>query len=86
MRAITPMSVDDISVLDDRELNIRFRDVSRAIRKVKGQNRTSLEIEYCYLYREREIRENRAKAHYEYTKQQRDGNSQNSSNNNSIKE
>jgi hypothetical protein len=44
LRAITPMSVDDISVLDDRELNIRFRDVSRAIRKVKGQTGPALRL------------------------------------------
>lgn len=67
MYAITPLSIDVISTMDDRELDSRFRDVSRAIQKIKNPaQKIKLEEEFCYIFREREIRAKRSEAHYEY--------------------
>lgn len=67
MRVIHSLSIDVISAMDDRELDSRFRDVTRAIRKVKDNSqKIQLEEEYCYLFREKEIRHNRIMMHQEY--------------------
>lgn len=67
MYTINPMSIDAISELDDRELENRFRDVQRVIRKIKNtSHRVQMEEEFCYLYRERETRSNRSRLHKEY--------------------
>jgi hypothetical protein len=65
--AINPLSTDVIASLDDRELDSRFRDVQRAINKVKNpRKRIELEEEFCYLYRERESRFKRIQLHKDY--------------------
>ena len=65
---IDVMPVDEIIVMSDDDLKSKLEKLRFDIEKVrsKGDFAVSLEVEYCYLQREAQIRECRAQAHYEY--------------------
>ena len=73
-KSVTIISSDDICVLSDDELNNKFSAVKRRIDQARKKNLTleilhGLEVEYCYLYREISIRNDRRGSHEKYTAQ-----------------
>ena len=62
------MGIDSIAVLSDDELYRKFNTVKRLIdtRRRQRSSVQELEIEFCYLVREIEIREHRKDAHTRY--------------------
>jgi len=62
---ITPTSLDKLSKMDDRDLDTTLNRLQRSIfktRKRKGDTH-DLEIEFCYMWREREVRQKRKVSH-----------------------
>lgn len=65
---VTIISSDDIATLSDDELSNKFSAVKRRIdqgrkKKLQADIVRSLEVEYCYLSREIEIRRKRRSSH-----------------------
>ncbi len=65
---VTVISSDDIAVLSDDELGNKFSAVKRRIDQGRKKHLPtevvrSLEVEYCYLSREIDIRRNRRASH-----------------------
>ena len=63
---------DQLGKITDEELNSRFRTVRNLIENKKNSKDKikQLEIEFCYLVREKEIRSNRKNAHDNFLKAQ----------------
>ena len=57
---------DSLATMPDHELERIQTSLSRRMRDHRGPSRRALEVELCYVHREREIREMRKKAHAEY--------------------
>jgi hypothetical protein len=61
-------NIDDIASLSDDELRRKLNTVQRLIdtSRRKRDNSSSLEVDYCYLARESEVRDRRRAAHAAY--------------------
>jgi len=61
-------NIDDIARLSDGELDRKLSTVKRLIdtSRRKREKTANLEVDFCYLKRESEIRERRRQAHAEY--------------------
>jgi len=59
------LNVDEISVMTDDELNRRISSLNGYLSRERnrGNRHDELEVEFCYLHREVEIRAARAAAH-----------------------
>jgi hypothetical protein len=59
------LNIDEISAMSDDELGRRLSSLSGYLgrERNRGNRRDDLEVEYCYLYREAEIRTDRRTAH-----------------------
>ncbi len=64
------LSTDEIVAMSDDELSRRSNSlngyIDRERRRGNRQSVHELELEYCYLYREAEVRDQRRKAHEEW--------------------
>lgn len=60
----------DMGYLQDEEIERKLRSLTSMIRssRFSTEKKMELEIEYCYLYREKEWREKRKLAHAEWLK------------------
>ena len=64
---------DKIAIISDDDLNRRSRTIRGLIRnnRFSHEKLKELQTEFCYLYREVEIRESRREAHQLYLRQLR---------------
>jgi len=65
---ITPHGLEKLSKMDDRDLDTTIERLQRSIyktRKRKGDTH-DLEIEFCYIWREREVRQKRKESHSQW--------------------
>ena len=63
------LHTDRLAVMDESEI-VRLINRAKSIaRRTNGRQRSTAEIEICYLQREKEIREARRKTHQEYLEQ-----------------
>lgn len=67
------LTQDELEKVSDDDLNRRFRSVKNLIRnsRFSHEKKLELQIEFCYLHREIEIREHRKVAHEEWLKENR---------------
>jgi hypothetical protein len=62
------ISVDEIITMSDDDLQMRLERLRSEIDRTRsrGDNAVHLEMDFCYLQRERQVREARGYAHYSY--------------------
>lgn len=64
------LTIDEISVMSDDELGRRISSLNGYLgrERNRGNRRDDLEVEFCYLYREVEVRNARRDAHLSWLK------------------
>jgi hypothetical protein len=64
------LTIDEISIMSDDELGRRISSLNGYLgrERNRGNHRGDLEVEYCYLHREAEIRTARREAHMNWLK------------------
>jgi hypothetical protein len=62
------LSLDEISAMTDEDLSRRISSLTGYLgrERNRGNRHLELELEFCYLYRESEVRERRQAAHLEW--------------------
>lgn len=67
------LNQDELAKISDDDINRRFKSVRNLIRNSKFSRvkQVDLQIEFCYLFREIEIRETRRRTHEEWVKENR---------------
>lgn len=62
------ISVDEIIMMSDDDLRMKLERLRGEIDRIRsrGDMAVHLELDFCYLQREAQVREDRAQAHYQY--------------------
>jgi len=72
MSGVELISIDKLEAMDEEELRRRLRNIKRIMRRCSDNHkRMQFETEYCYIYREIEVREQRRAVHLEWISNER---------------
>ena len=61
------LNIDYLAKIEESDLSQHARRLMSIIKNTKGRQRSSAEIDLCYVQRELEVRRRRQTAHREYT-------------------